>query len=75
MRIFKKRKKTKDIKEDYDNISVSQEVVTAIDNYISDKNIAYRRDDESDETQTILTIINADTNSSAIVRITNMDWM
>ncbi|KKM64804.1 hypothetical protein LCGC14_1497710 [marine sediment metagenome] len=53
--------------------SIQQEVLTAIDNYIANKNIAYRREDN--QSVIILKIINADTNSSAEVRIIDLDWI
>ena len=59
-----------------DDLTMTEQIVLAIDNYIEDKNIAYRvDDDESNETVKILKIINADTNSTAVVKIINMDWM
>ena len=60
----------------YEEKTVSREVLDAINDYIDDKNIAYRvDDDQSDDTQTVIKIINADNNSTAIVRITDMDWI
>ena len=59
-----------------EEIPVAKEVINAIDDYISDKNIAYKIDNEqSNEIVTVLKIINADTNSTATVSITNMDWI
>lgn len=59
-----------------EEIPVAQEVIKAIDNYISDKNIVYRKDDdESNEITTVLKIVNDDNNSAAVIRITNMDWI
>lgn len=59
-----------------DDLTMTEQIVLAIDNYIEDKNIAYRVDDnESNETVKVLKIVNADTNSTAVVKIINMDWM
>lgn len=47
----------------------------AIEEIIDDKNIAMRVEEGSNETQTRLKIIDADTNDSLIVTITDLGWM
>lgn len=56
-------------------ISVTQKILDAIDGYFADKTVGYIKDDESNETQTILKVFDPQTNSTAIIRITSMDWL
>lgn len=56
-------------------ISVTQKILDAIDEYFANKTVGYIKDDKSNDTQTILKVFDPQTNSTAIVRITSMDWL
>ena len=56
-------------------ISVTQKILNAINKYFEGKTVGYTKDDESNETQTTLKVFDPQTNSTAIVRITSMDWL
>ncbi|KKM63977.1 hypothetical protein LCGC14_1505990 [marine sediment metagenome] len=54
-------------------ITLQQEILEVIDIYIEDKNITYRK--EGNESVITLRMINADNNSSLIIKLIDLDWI
>ncbi|KKL74605.1 hypothetical protein LCGC14_2063220 [marine sediment metagenome] len=54
-------------------VTLQQEILEVIDGYIEDKNITYRKEDN--KSVITLKMINADNNSSLIIKLIDLDWI
>ena len=60
-------------KDDIVPITVSNIIIEAIDNYIEDKPLSYRR--EESKSVITLKVIDIETDSAAEVKIIDLDWL